>query len=104
MNTKGDETNFTQKYLSEIKAAWALSSKGNPWWMKCQCGPNHIAVFDPSYDAAYCTNCLAWLSGKCSDQNCDYCANRPDIYNEFQTMKRTSWQKENGNRIDEYLN
>ena len=77
MYTNGDETNFAKKYLSDIKAAWDLISNGNPWWMQCQCGFTQIAVFDASHDAAYCSNCLAWLSSKCGDPKCDYCANRP---------------------------
>ena len=78
MYTNGDESNFAKKYLSDIKSAWALISNGNPWWMKCQCGFTHVAVFDATYDAAYCSNCFTWLSSKCSDLNCDYCADRSD--------------------------
>ena len=78
MYTNGDDSSFAKKYLSDIKAAWALSSNGNPWWMKCQCGFTHVAVFDVTYDAAYCSNCFTWLSSKCSDLDGDYCADSLD--------------------------
>lgn len=84
MFTNADETKFAKKYLTDIKAAWDLISEGNPWWMQCQCGFTQIAVFDASYDAAYCSNCLAWLTPKCGDPDCDFCANRPDINHEMQ--------------------
>jgi len=78
---------FAQEYLSEIKAEWARTSKGNPWWQQCQCGNDKSPIFDISYDASYCSNCLAWLKNKCDGSNCNYCGNRPQMYEGPQPFK-----------------
>ena len=71
---------FSESYLAEIKAEWKLLSGGIPWWQQCQCETSS-PVYDLSYDAHYCLNCLSWLSAKCSDENCSYCGDRPDFFN-----------------------
>ncbi|MCM1180980.1 MAG: hypothetical protein NC347_12025 [Clostridium sp.] len=45
---------------------------------KCpSCGNDSLLFFD-KYDSIVCVECDCWLSEKCGDENCPYCAGRPD--------------------------
>lgn len=51
------------------------------WLVRCQCdtpSPMDAGV----HDATYCTECYAWLSPRCRDKKCTYCADRPP-YNTY---------------------
>lgn len=34
--------------------------------------------YSKEYDCYYCDSCNIWSEDKCSDDDCDYCAARPD--------------------------
>ncbi len=36
------------------------------------------SCWSDGYDAQYCVDCNEWLTSKCSDPQCMYCADRPD--------------------------
>ena len=42
---------------------------------------NHVTArscWTDGYDAAYCVECNEWLTSKCGDPMCMYCAERPE--------------------------
>lgn len=41
--------------------------------------PGHEWVFSETWDAMWCNQCK-WIESKCSDENCEFCAKRPDEY------------------------
>lgn len=45
---------------------------------KCPLCGNYSLLFFHVYDSVVCVECDCWFSGKCEDENCPYCADRPD--------------------------
>jgi hypothetical protein len=41
----------------------------------CDCGA-HV-VYSVRWDAFYCPTCNKWLEGRCYDDECEFCAERP---------------------------
>lgn len=36
-------------------------------------------VYSPEYDAYYCKFCNVWLENKCSNEDCEFCSQRPEF-------------------------
>lgn len=45
--------------------------------MTGRCDIHGIGQYDEKYDVFFCPICDDWLEKKCSDDDCDYCKNRP---------------------------
>lgn len=43
----------------------------------CKCGSER--KYDNDYDAYYCGPCNVWAEEKCTDPNCEFCPNRPEV-------------------------
>lgn len=37
-----------------------------------------LSPYDCGHDAIFCMTCDLWLEPKCSDPDCEFCANRPE--------------------------
>ena len=37
-------------------------------------------LYSEEYDAEYIAETGEWIEGKCSDPNCEFCANRPERF------------------------
>jgi hypothetical protein len=51
-----------------------------PGWIEdvvcMSCGER--LLYHEELDSQFCAQCNAWVSGKCSEPECIYCANRPE--------------------------
>ena len=43
----------------------------------CKCGSQR--KYDNDYDAYYCGPCNVWAEEKCTDPNCEFCPDRPEV-------------------------
>lgn len=39
---------------------------------------NNETFYNQNYDAYYCKECNVWLEPTCSDEECEFCKNRPE--------------------------
>lgn len=46
---------------------------------KCKYCTSKKIAYNKKYDAYYCNGCREWQCSKCGDNNCEFCANRPNI-------------------------
>lgn len=44
--------------------------------METKCG--HELKYSKKYDATYCPVCGEWREKKCTDENCEFCKDRPE--------------------------
>lgn len=45
----------------------------------CNCDKcGMLTEYSKKYDAYFCPDCDLWAEGKCEDENCEYCAERPE--------------------------
>jgi len=43
------------------------------------CTLHELSYYFEKYDSYFCPKCNRWLDEQCSDPNCEFCVNRPDI-------------------------
>lgn len=45
---------------------------------RCPVNPNHVVRRNIPYDAYVCFHCEDWIEDKCSDEECEFCKDRPE--------------------------
>lgn len=45
-------------------------------YVRCK-NPEHDIRYNERYDSYWCVQCDEWTESKCSDNECDFCYNRP---------------------------
>ena len=43
----------------------------------CECGKKF--VYNGKYNCFYCPECRVWADGKCDNDSCRFCKDRPDV-------------------------